>query len=106
MARADEAHLVRDLDRRAAPARDTAPRASARSIARRRLDDRLERVRPLADRARELAQDPLDLLALGARDLRVPVVQLDDLERLDEERLAGVGRVVDDARDVARARSP
>ena len=59
----------------------------------------------LADGGRQLAQDPLDLLALRARRLRLAVAELDDLERLDEERLARVGGVVDDARHAAaRAR--
>ena len=46
---------------------------------------------------RELAQDPLDLLALGGGGLRLAVVEVDDVERLDEQRLARVGGVVDDA---------
>ena len=47
----------------------------------------LDGFRTLADCARQLTEDPLDLLSLGAGDLRLPVVQLDRLERLDEERL-------------------
>ena len=54
---------------------------------------------------RQLAQDPLDLLALGARRLRLAVVELDDVERLDEQCLPGVRGVVDDPRHAAaRAR--
>ena len=41
------------------------------------------------------------LLALGARSLRLPVAELDDRERLDEQRLPAVGDVVDDPRHVA-----
>jgi hypothetical protein len=55
----------------------------------------------LADGTRELAQDPLGLLALGAGGLRLAIRELDDLERLDEERLARVGAVMDDAGDAA-----
>ena len=56
-----------------------------------------ERDLVLADGGRELAQDPRDLVALGALRLTEPVRVLDDGERLDEERLARAGAVVDDA---------
>ena len=59
-----------------------------------------ERGKPLgagAHGGRELAQDPRDLVALGALRLTEPVRVLDDGERLDEERLARAGAVVDDA---------
>ena len=69
-----------------------------------RLDQRLELGRALADEPRELAQDPLDLLALGARGLGKPVVQLDDRERLDEQRLPRARRVVHDARHLPARR--
>ena len=106
MAGADEPHLVRDLDRRAAPAaRDGAERDREIDPAG-GLDGVRERVRLLADRGRQLAQDPLGLLPLGAGRLRLAVAELDDLERLDEERLARVGGVVDDARARCSASSP
>ena len=76
--------------------RESVPSAIVRSICARRLDRGGEERRRLADGGRELPQDPLDLLALRARRLRLAVRELDDVERLDEERLAGVGRVVDD----------
>ncbi len=49
---------------------------------------------------RQLVEDPLDL-GLG-RELRFPpgIAELDGNERLDEERLAAAGRVVDDALDL------
>ncbi len=55
-------------------------------------------VRPVADRTRELAQDPRDLLALGAFGLSQAIGVLDDGEGLDEQRLPGARAVVDDAR--------
>ena len=90
--------------RRASGARACRTRAPGRS----RPSPRRARASASARRAdggRQLAQDPLDLLALGAGGLGLAVVQLDDLERLDEERLARARRVVDDARHAAaRAR--
>ena len=77
--------------------RDSVPSAIARSIAPVASTAAVTRAAALADRGRQLAQDPLDLLALGARRLGLAVRELDDVERLDEERLAGVGGVVDDA---------
>ena len=56
----------------------------------------------LADLRREVAQDALDLLLLGERQLLDVVVELDDGHRLDEERRARGRLVVDDARE-ARA---
>ena len=85
--------------------RESVPHATREVDLRGRLDERRERLRARPDRGRELAQDPLDLLALRAGGLGLAVVQLDDLERLDEERLARAGRVVDDPRHAAaRAR--
>ena len=80
----------RDRDGRAAPA----PRERRRTRARGRARRSPRRAPPARDArsptcARELAQDPLDLLALGARRLGEAVVQLDDRERLDEQRLPG-----------------
>ena len=72
--------------RRASPAR-AAPQASARSSAPAASTSAASGLGARADRRRELAQDPLDLLALRGDRLRAAVVQLDDLERLDEERL-------------------
>ena len=77
------------------------PSAIARSICPDASTASVERVRLLAHGGRQLAQDPLRLLALRARGLRLPVAQLGDLERLDEERLARIGGVVDDARHAA-----
>ena len=54
-----------------------------------------------ADERRELVEDPLDLLLLRELRLAPGVAQLDDDERLDEQRLAAAGRVVDDALDPA-----
>ena len=51
-----------------------------------------------ADVARELGQDARDLVALLALELAQPVRQLDDRERLDEQRLPGVAGVVHDPR--------
>ena len=61
------------------------------------LDERDEPVGAGAHGGRELAQDPRDLVALCALRLTEPVRVLDDGERLDEERLARAGAVVDDA---------
>ena len=62
-------------------------------------------MRAIADRGGEVGEDSLGLLALGPRRLRLAVAELDDLERLDEERLARAGGVVDDALHAApRAR--
>ncbi len=59
-----------------------------------------------ADMARELGEDARDLVTLVALELAQPVGQLDDRERLDEQRLPGVARVVDDPRHgAARARA-
>ena len=73
--------------RRARSSRSICPVASTAAV---------RRERRLADGGRELPQDPLDLLTLRARRLRLAVGELDDVERLDEERLAGVGRIVND----------
>ena len=106
MPRLEQLHLVGDRHLGAAPAaRDDSARD--REVDRgRRLDERDERVCTRADRRRQLAQDAQHLLALGARHLGVLVRHLDELERLDEDRLAGVGDVVDDPRHAAaRARA-
>ena len=47
----------------------------------------------------QLIEDPLDLRLLGRLRLAPGVAQLDRDERLDEQRLAAAGRVVDDALD-------
>ncbi len=67
-----------------------------------RLDERDKRGCVLADGGRQLAEDPLDLVALGGRGLRLAVRQLDDLQRLDEQGLSRARCVVDDAADAAR----
>ena len=91
-----EPHLVRDLDGRALPAARERPERERQVDSSRRLDGRGQQRGGFADGGRQLAQDPLDLLALGARRLGLAVRELDDVERLDEERLARVGGVVDD----------
>ena len=102
MPRLEQAHLVGDLDRRAAPrARERRRARAARSIAavastsatsasarRRRGSDSSRRMRSTSSRS-----------ALDGLGLRV--VQLDELERLDEDRLAGGRDVVDDALDAS-----
>ena len=61
----------RCVDRRAAPAARERPQASARSSAADGLDERAQRAPRCAPTRRgQLAQDPLDLLALGARPPR------------------------------------
>jgi len=69
-----------------------------------RLHEADDPVRLVADSTRELAQDPRDLLALGALGLAQAVGVLDDGERLDEQRLPGARGVVDDARHRAAGR--
>ena len=54
-----------------------------------------------ADERGQLVEDPLDLLLLGELRLAPGVAELDDDERLDEQRLAAPRRVVDDALDAA-----
>ena len=71
-------------------------RASASSVSRSWLGVR-------GDERRQLVEDPLDLLLLGDLRLAPGVAELDGDERLDEQRLAAAGRVVDDALDPARA---
>ena len=62
---------------------------------------RLDRARDLlgsrADLVAERVEDAVDLVLLVELALAPAVVQLDDLERLDEERLTAGRRVVDDA---------
>ena len=70
------------------------------------LDERGEPLGARAHGGRELAQDPRDLVALGALRLAEPVRVLDDGERLDEERLARAGAVVDDAGHAPARRRP
>ena len=104
--RLEQLHLVGDRHLGAAPAARDDPARDREVDRRRRLDERDDRVRARADRRRQLAQDAQHLLALGARHLGVLVRHLDELERLDEDRLAGVGDVVDDPRHAAaRARA-
>ena len=96
MPRAEQPHLLGRLDGRAVPAAGQGP-AGEHDVERScRLDERRQRVCPRAGRRGEVAEDALGLLALGARGLGLAVAQLDDLERLDEERLPRAGRVVDD----------
>ena len=71
-----------------------------------RLDERDEPLGAVAHGDGELAQDPRDLVALGALRLTEPVRVLDDGERLDEERLARAGAVVDDAGHAPARRRP
>ena len=62
-----------------------------------------ERLAVRRDERRQLVEDPLDLLLLGGLGLAPGVAELDGDQRLDEQRLAAAGRVVDDALDPARA---
>ena len=82
------------------------PRATREVDRAGRLDERVSSAARSPTVARQLAQDPLDLVALGGRGLGLAVVQLDDLERLDEERLPRARCVVDDAAARFAARSP
>ena len=92
MPRAEQPHLVRDLHRRAAPAPRDDP-AGERDVDRARsLDERARasaRARRRAPRARAGSARPP---RARRRRPREAVVQLDDLERLDEERLARAPR--------------
>ena len=65
--------------------------------------ERVERLAELlgvrGDERRQLVEDPLDLLLLGRLRLPPGVAELDGDHRLDEQRRAAAGRVVDDALD-------
>ncbi len=100
MTDAEQPDLVGHLDGAAAPAPRKRSACECEIDRGGRVDEHLERVRPGPDERRELGQDALDLLALGARGLGELVVQLDDRERLDEQRLPGARRVVDDPADL------
>ena len=78
--------------------RESAPRGEREVDVGEHLDGVLQLVRVVADLARELGQDARDLVALVALELAQPVGQLDDRERLDEQRLPRVAGVVDDPR--------
>ncbi len=98
MAGGDELDVAGRLDRAAAPAARERS-AGERDVDRgQHLDGVRKLVRVVADMPRELGQDPRHLVALVALELAQPVGELDDRERLDEQRLAGVARVVHDAR--------
>ncbi len=98
MARGDELDVVRRLDRAAAPAARERAAGEREVDVGEHLDGVRELVRVVADLARELGQDARDLVALVALELAQPVGQLDDRERLDEQRLPRVAGVVDDPR--------
>ncbi len=104
MARAEESYVAGDLDGRARP------RARERATSERevecagRLDERLQSIRLRGDDRRELTENALDLVAGIGRRLREPVVQLDDRERLDEQRLSRARRVMDDTGDLRACR--
>ena len=105
MAGAGQADVLGRFHRRAAPA----PRDDAAGEHQVDLRDSPHQdanvLGALADRRRQLPEDPIDLLPLRTGRLGLAVAQLDDLERLDEERLARARRVVDDAgHGAARAR--
>ena len=98
-------HLIGDLHRCSAPTARERAAGNGQVDRARGLDEPGESFRPSADGCRQLAQDPLDLVALGPCGLGEAVVQLDDVERLDEERLPGRRCVVHDAGNAApRAR--
>ena len=59
-----------------------------------------------ADQRRQLVEDALDLRLLGGLRLAPRVAELDDDQRLDEQRLAAARRVVDDALDPALRLGP
>ena len=96
MPRFEQAHLAGDLHRRPAPAARERRAGDGEVDCAGGLDERFELDGARADRGGELAEDPRHLFALGDRRLRLAVVQLDHLERLDEERLPGRRDVVDD----------
>ena len=101
MPRSDQPDRVGCANLRTAPAsRENG--ASERKVDRAgRLHEHRKSGGLLADPRRELADDPLDLFPLGARRLGELVVELDDCERLDEERLPGARRIVHDPRHLA-----
>ncbi len=61
------------------------------------VDERHERLGLCGDERREVAQDPGDLVALGDLGLAQAVRVVDRRQRLDEQRLARAGGVVNDA---------
>ena len=98
VARGDELDAVGRLDRTAAPAARERARGQREVDLGERLDGAVELAGVAPDVAGELGEDARDLVALVAFELAQAVRQLDDRERLDEQRLAGVARVMDDAR--------
>ena len=74
------------------------------------LGERLERLREhrrvCADERAELVEDPADLLVDRRLRLAPRVAQLDDDERLHEQRLAAARRIVDDALHLAAGIGP
>ena len=69
--------------------------------------ERLEQQRAVgADERRQLVEDPALLLVDGRLGLAPGVAQLDDHQRLDEQRLAAARRVVDDALDLGPRLGP
>ena len=106
VARRDQLDVVGRLDGAAAPAARERAAGEREVELGQHLDGRGHVGCRGADLARQLGQDARDLVALVALELAQPVGQLDDRERLDEQRLARVARVVDDARHgAARARA-
>ena len=101
MSCSDQPDRVGCANLRAAPA----PRengASERKVDRAgRLDEHPKSGGMYPDLRRELPDDPLDFLPLGAHRLGELVVELHDCERLDEECLSRARRVVHDPRHLA-----
>src|SRR5206468_10177219 len=92
---------VPDRYTRTAPrARDRAARDCEIELAD-RLDEQRELVGTRAYGSGQLGEEARDLLAFLGGGLRLTVVQLDDLERLDEQRLTRVRRIVDDSGNAA-----
>src|SRR5204863_7827756 len=75
VARAEEADVVADLHRRPPPAAGESAAGDGQVERAGGLDEYGERRRASADGVRELAEDPLGLVALRGRGLRLAVVQ-------------------------------
>ncbi len=102
----DQLDVVGGLDRAPAPAPRERAACECEVDGGQHLDGMVQLVRVRSDMTRELGEDARDLVALVALELAQPVRQLDDRERLDEQRLPGVARVVDDpGHRAARARA-
>ena len=104
MAGAHKPHAVGDLNRGAAPGVREASAREREVEGAGRLHQDMERDVVRRHEARELAENALDLLACIRSGFGQTVVQLDDCERLDEERLPGARGVVHDSRHLRTSR--